>query len=556
MARNSMLITEDQIRDHLAKNLDSIEAGLTLIDKELYIPSAIGTRSFIDLVAKDGRGNLVLIELKRSAAASREAIHEILKYVEAAKEHLAIREDEIRVIIASTEWSELLVSFSKLLTQTTITIKGVHLRVASTEIKAESVEPLEVTNGRIIAPWHDLNYCATRVQVAQVLAEYQARNSAKNMNHHLLVVLHSAAGRISQHEATLRQMATGIAPSEQIVDDPAKAAPRDLLRYHYIVYFAAQLRRVEQYWSILESDSARINEYREHAEEKEGDELLLYLHETAWSMGAPVNRAYLEIGNAAKLSTRILGDEDWRIWGVLRFGSFERNELLSDDTIIGELCGSEGHGGQRFAREFDISNRAQVASVKEGVVRCLEHNSAWRKAVLLALQEVQDDYPQAHARLSIFSPSTGLLMPYFVATKPEGFGYMPNYTLAVLQGDRPIRIYAGFVAGEREPASLEKVLRQYYEGNLWRLMLSFSWGGYTPRDEELTSECGCSYRSVRRDFKQDPLQLYCLDHDHWVPCDNVDIFQDYLRHLGEYPDFFKRLIKLVGERDHGTWWEA
>lgn len=44
--------TEDEIRDYLAEHLDVIEPGLQLYKKELYIPSEIGTRSFIDLVAK------------------------------------------------------------------------------------------------------------------------------------------------------------------------------------------------------------------------------------------------------------------------------------------------------------------------------------------------------------------------------------------------------------------------------------------------------------------------------------------------------------------------
>jgi hypothetical protein len=51
----------------------------------------------------------------------------------------------------------------------------------------------------------------------------------------------------------------------------------------------------------------------------------------------------LEIGNSAKLYARLPGDEQWHVWGILRYGSFERNRLLSDQTILDELCGSEGH---------------------------------------------------------------------------------------------------------------------------------------------------------------------------------------------------------------------
>lgn len=124
------------------------ESGLKLVSKEQYIPNTLGTRSFIDLVARDRDGLLVLIELKRSSTASREAIHEILKYVEGVKGHLAIREDELRVIIASTDWSELLVPFSRFLKETTIQISGLKLAVTSESIESNPVEALAVEEGR------------------------------------------------------------------------------------------------------------------------------------------------------------------------------------------------------------------------------------------------------------------------------------------------------------------------------------------------------------------------------------------------------------------------
>jgi RecB family endonuclease NucS len=82
------VVTEDEIRDLLANQLEVLEPGLCLIEKEKYIPNPLGTRGFIDLLARDASGHFVLIELKRSDASAREAIHEILKYVEGVKYHL------------------------------------------------------------------------------------------------------------------------------------------------------------------------------------------------------------------------------------------------------------------------------------------------------------------------------------------------------------------------------------------------------------------------------------------------------------------------------------
>jgi len=76
---------EAELRDLLATQIHVLESGLVLVDKEKYIPNTLGTRSFIDLLARDTDNKWVLIEVKRSDAAAREAIHEIYKYVEGVK---------------------------------------------------------------------------------------------------------------------------------------------------------------------------------------------------------------------------------------------------------------------------------------------------------------------------------------------------------------------------------------------------------------------------------------------------------------------------------------
>jgi hypothetical protein len=45
-------VNEGMIRDNLASVLDKMEPGLALLRKEQYLPSELGTRSFIDLFAK------------------------------------------------------------------------------------------------------------------------------------------------------------------------------------------------------------------------------------------------------------------------------------------------------------------------------------------------------------------------------------------------------------------------------------------------------------------------------------------------------------------------
>ena len=127
-------MNENAIRDLLAKDLTVLEAGLELVEIEQFIPPELGTRCFLDILAKDGSGHWVIIEIKKTKAASREAAHEVFKYVEAVQRHFGARNSEIRAIVASVEWDEMLVPFSKLRSETTIAVEGVQLILDDSDI--------------------------------------------------------------------------------------------------------------------------------------------------------------------------------------------------------------------------------------------------------------------------------------------------------------------------------------------------------------------------------------------------------------------------------------
>ena len=83
---------ESILRDLIAQKIQKLKPDLTLLQKEQYIPNEYGTKSFIDLYATDEEKRHVLIELKRSDAAARQAIHEVNKYVESVKRHFGAKD--------------------------------------------------------------------------------------------------------------------------------------------------------------------------------------------------------------------------------------------------------------------------------------------------------------------------------------------------------------------------------------------------------------------------------------------------------------------------------
>lgn len=150
---------EDKIRDKLVHKLDIIDDNLELIKKENFLPNQQGTNGFIDILAKDSQGRYVIIELKRSKASSREALHEILKYIEGLKQNKSLKDDEIRVIIISTEWEELLVPFSSFIKTIKIKVDGYLLEVDEqlNPKSAKIVEPLKLNNDRLLSDIHSMH---------------------------------------------------------------------------------------------------------------------------------------------------------------------------------------------------------------------------------------------------------------------------------------------------------------------------------------------------------------------------------------------------------------
>lgn len=98
---------EDELRDALASDLTVIEEGLRLVDTNYTVLNPCGANGIFDILAKDDFGNFVIIEVKRSNQASRQALHELSKYISLFMEDQKVDQHKIRCFVVSTEWHEL-----------------------------------------------------------------------------------------------------------------------------------------------------------------------------------------------------------------------------------------------------------------------------------------------------------------------------------------------------------------------------------------------------------------------------------------------------------------
>src|SRR6476469_3567486 len=113
-----------------------------------------------------------------------------------------------------------------------------------------------------------------------------------------------------------------------------------------ILYFGMQMLDRDACLAILVSESERNSEIDELLPGMEEEEALCYLHEAIGDMPPRPHRDHYEIGYPAKLRCKLLESEGWKIREVRRYGTFQRNQLLADNDIVDELCGSEGVTGQ------------------------------------------------------------------------------------------------------------------------------------------------------------------------------------------------------------------
>lgn len=92
---------ERDLRNYLSKNLNSLESGLRLFQDEEFsgIEFPVGGR-FIDILAVDTSGKLVVIELKVSRGYDR-VVGQILRYMAWIKKHMSPEQDVRGIIVAS-----------------------------------------------------------------------------------------------------------------------------------------------------------------------------------------------------------------------------------------------------------------------------------------------------------------------------------------------------------------------------------------------------------------------------------------------------------------------
>ena len=543
---------ENELRDMIARSIEKLENGLVLLQKEKYIPNPQGTRGFIDLYAKDMEGKHVLIELKKSDAAAREAIHEVQKYVEGIKQYFGAKDDEIRVIIASIEWNELLVPYSRFVADASFKTDGLMLFITenNSDFTVEPVEPLPVSKGRFITPWHNVYWYSDKQSLETGIKSIELSYLEKGITDYVISVLYlkNQLTQEQRKEALREKVAQMIGVNKDEVSDFAEAK---IPVHEYIAYVALQILSKEKCLQILEKDKERFAEALEYLPDTEEDEALCYLHEAVEALEPMPCREYYEIGYPAKFGT-LTELDNCTVCGILRYGTFSRNTLLSDEVILSELRGEDGATGQKLKRQVHMQNHAHVAALKKDISTCLSQNPTWKHHISRIIEEIQIEFPHGTIEISIFNPCTGVFTIYHALTKENGMSFIPSYYIVVHDPDET-RMYFGALQSNGGALTFPDILHTYYEGKLEVLLLTMTWGCADSRDNDIMEDLGATYCSFYCTIEESEQEFFALLDEKWKPCARIDPFSLFFdEYLSQNKKLVHQIIVKIQPHDMGN----
>ena len=548
---------EASIRDNLVNALDIVEEGLEYIEKEKYLPNDVGTRGFVDILAKDKDGRWVLIELKRSEAASREALHEVLKYIEAFKKNRSVREHEIRVMVISTEWRELIVPFSSFITRTTCNVEGIKLLVDRDyqPTHASRVDPLPAHSGRIFAPWHELALYKNKISMQRGLESYERACQEKGILDFAIIEMTPHPLRrdreLDAMVAAYESMGMlGKADREQIANQ--------LPIFESLLYFAP-LMQTESFCKAvvrIHAEQDDLDEFIDYISDMEEDERLFTLHEKVYEVGPDIHRDYFEIAYPAKFGSKLLDEEGWEIKSIHRYGGLAANELLSDDTIISELRGEDGITRQKYSRNISSKNKAEIASVREEIRENFVGNMQLSQQMLFCFDNAISIPNAEHLKIHIYNPSHITLSIYMEVAQESDNAYVPNAFISVFDNNESL-LHFYFIALEengRSP-SFSRMLKDFYRGRPDLLIANLNWGGFDTKDPDICEEIGLSYVAYRSQGKS--RAGYRLDNFRWIECEIHYPFDGFLSFIENNADFVADIVTLYSSTWNGfmTMWD-
>ena len=412
-------LLENRYRDFLAEHLELISQGLTLVDTELKLPNQLGAKGFVDLVAKDQFGVYVLIEIKRSDSAARNAMHELFKYTTLFREQHGLAGHQLRCILLSTTWHELLAPFSELLENPPFQVEGRELLIGQDGNPSETrkVETADLKLPLHLCPKHELFlYNSSAERASDIPTIEESLKDAGVTDYFLFHLDHG-----------------GVNP--------------EIMHPYALYLILAELSSAQR--SAIERDGTA---HSDEIDDEDYDEQSL-MDASTWeheeTVFVWVNRASthssIEIGYPDKLRNAL---HSWRSSNYVRAGRFGSEIIWSDDLLLSAALSEGEQHTDYFTYQVSTSNGLACERLLSNVSYTLLGTAEWEQDVPSLLKHLISDPGFDAISVRIYSPCDILFGLSGLAA--GRIDYLPALEIVAQANDGAPMIYTGSVVWDRK----------------------------------------------------------------------------------------------------------
>ena len=395
---------ESDIRDWLSNNLDFVEGGLRLIGKEYYLADDIGASGFIDLLCTDVFNNYVIIEIKKSNKSARHTMNEVLKYHSLISHIYKARASEIKIIVISTHWDELIRAYSEVYHKSSITIKGYKIDIDTNTELPFAINSVEPINNKIIsrkfAYWQGFYLFKTSDKGKSFIEILKRKLS--DIDFEDFVILHLTAP--AENKKIITPWAILVAFQRQTQD-----------------FLLDAIRRLSLSELVDVMDKQEFDNESAYQTHLEGA-FIAALHMTQYNDDA-------EAGYPEKLNG-ILSDQGWTIKGINRFGIFKKDPRYNDQLLINELRGLDGNNRNKFVGFAESTQIERIKELQQECINSLENSPQWLDFVEYLFNKLKDEKDKFRILMDIYNPDSIVTALYSTLIKANPL-YLPKYIIYI-----------------------------------------------------------------------------------------------------------------------------
>jgi hypothetical protein len=443
------VLSEAEIRNQLANRLTILEAGLVFIAKEHPLPNTLGSKGYIDILAKDRFGNRVIVEVKRSNTTARQAIHEILKYAALLVANEGLSPSKVRCMIVSTEWHELLVPFAEFLNVAEIQAEGFRLRVNGGSVEgAERIEVPRLSDPVSLFRQHGAYFFQSAVARDASLTTLQSALNDSGADSFVLIALNFDGS------------------------NPA-------VTYPYCAYFVPIAIRndVKAKLLTLAAEESVDDEDFDSTSFVEDSFLEMVGHRSRVVYDEHGPEVTFEIGYPEKFIG--MREGGWECVQILRKGRLGA-AAADDSEILRMVEGVEGQSEIRFDRVSAPRFKLSWTETRSQSENSLKGNETWLQGFEWFCDWVETELPQATLSASIYNPLQLPIGLYKLMARGDG-RYLPQMELvAVSEQEGRVDILLGTLLwdGSTMPTDVDSMMASVCGGvqeYLMQLHLGTAW---------------------------------------------------------------------------------